>query len=149
MTSSPAHPLSWLIGRWQGQEIIHPTSWGPGGVTQARIECREELGGKLLVQSYQAERDGSPWLKAHALFALDPAGGCSLFWFDSFGFVPSEPAVGQRESDSLSFVRVSPRGRTRHVYTLRGDDAYALSLQSSFDEGASWSPVMDGSYTRA
>ena len=49
----------------------------------------------------------------------------------------------------LTFLRSSPRGQTRHVYTPQADGGYALTLESSFDGGVQWEPVMSGRYRRA
>ena len=145
-----ANPLLAFAGEWQGQETIHPSKWGPAGVAQVRVAWHEDLDGKAVIHTYAAERDGKPWLSAHAIFTFDPVdGGCNLFWFDSLGFVPAQPATGHQDGSTLSFVRVSPRGQTRHLYTLGEDGAYTLQLATSFDQGASWVPVMDGRYTRA
>jgi Protein of unknown function (DUF1579) len=147
--SRSINPLLMLVGDWRGHETIEPSKWGPGGTAAATVSCREELGGRAFVQTYAAERDGRPWLQAHAVFTCDPAdNGCSLFWFDSLGFVPGQPAPGQWDGEALSFVRSSPRGRTRQMYLPQGDDAYAMRLETSFDDGASWVPVMTGHYIR-
>jgi hypothetical protein len=45
------------------------------------------------------------------------------------------------------FLRSSPRGQTRHTYVLR-DGGIELTLESSFDGGVRWEPVMQGSYRR-
>ena len=73
----------------------------------------------------------------------------ALYWFDSYGFTPTLPAPGLWDGQRLAFVRSSSRGQTRHVYELRGEDAFALKLESSFDSGVSWETVMTGSYRRA
>ena len=63
-------------------------------------------------------------------------------------FVPAQPAPGQRKGDRLVFVRSSSRGQTRHIYHWLGNDEFTLMLESSFDGGASWEEVMQGSYRR-
>lgn len=140
-------PLSALAGHWRGEETILPTPWGPGGPAHSRIVARPALDGRVLLYDYAAERDGAAWLSAHAVFGADEA-GFRLHWFDSLGFVPTEPAPGRWQDGALVFERRSPRGRTRHVYAFEGAERHTLALDSSFDDGASWTPVMRGIYVR-
>jgi hypothetical protein len=141
--------LAVLAGEWSGVERIAPSKWGPGGEAQVRIVAREALGARILVQDYQAQRDGKAWLQAHAVFVRGAeAGRYELHWFDSFGFAPAQPAPGRVEGGLLVFLRSSPRGQTRHSYALVDRDHWTLKLESSFDQGASWSLVSEGSYVR-
>jgi hypothetical protein len=48
----------------------------------------------------------------------------------------------------LTFVRSSPRGQTRHIYAMQGKDCFTLRLESSFDGGVNWEPVLAGTYHR-
>jgi hypothetical protein len=150
MSSNPSpNCLTLFTGDWTGHETIAPSKWGPGGTAIAKLSARLDLNGRTLIQDYSAERDGKRWLAAHAVYVFDESSSAySLFWFDSLGFVPTQPALGHWNGETLSFVRASPRGQTRHVYTLSDTDAYSLRLESSFDEGSTWSLVMDGIYSR-
>lgn len=142
--------LEFLIGRWTGEEQIATTRWGQGGPATAEVEARLDLGGKAVVIDYREQRDGQPALLAHAVIAPGPEHDqFQLFWFDSYGFVPSAPAPGHWDGQRLTFLRSSPRGQTRHVYTPQADGGYALTLESSFDGGVQWEPVMSGRYRRA
>jgi hypothetical protein len=76
------------------------------------------------------------------------AQGFGLFWFDSTGFMATGPAPGEWTGTALCFVRTSPRGQTRHSYIPDGANAYELVLESSFDAGVTWVPVMRGRYIR-
>lgn len=141
--------LEWFAGDWTGEEDIAPSKWGEGGRATASISARLDLNGRVLVQDYSAQRDGNPWLKAHAVMTFDEqTSACSLYWFDSLGFTPAEPAPGQWDGEALRFVRASPRGQTRHTYLASGPRAYELILESSFDAGVNWVPVMKGRYSR-
>lgn len=141
--------LSAFAGHWSGTEQIAPTRWGPGGMATGHVASRLALGGSVLVQDYREERDGHPALQVHAVFVADKEPGrFTLYWFDSYGFVPQEPAVGHWDGSTLEFLRCSPRGRTRHVYQPVDARSYRLTLESSFDEGVSWEPVLDAQYTR-
>lgn len=138
----------WLTGRWEGEEHIAATRWGPAGTARGFIDARIGLDGRLLVQDYREERDGKPALQVHAVFVAEADGRVSLYWFDSYGFVPETPATGGWEDGRLVIVRRSPRGQTRHVYTPIDADSYRLELASSFDQGVSWEPVLDAVYRR-
>ena len=62
--------------------------------------------------------------------------------------MPSAPAPGHWDGKRLVFLRSSPRGQTRHVYTPKDDGSYTLALESSFDGGVQWEAVMSGTYRR-
>jgi Protein of unknown function (DUF1579) len=149
MSSTISSKLNVLAGEWTGQETIAASQWGAGGKAISRISSRLDLTGNILIFDYQAERDGRPWLKAHAVYSFDGGDSYRLFWFDSLGFVPAEPAPGQWDGKSLVFVRSSPRGRTRHTYTFLTEASHAMLLESSFDGGVTWVQVMEGIYTRS
>jgi hypothetical protein len=149
MELSMTDPLHALAGGWSGEENIAATRWGPGGKAMGEIVSRLELGGRLLVQDYREERDGKQALQVHAVFVAGAEPNqYSLYWFDSYGFVPAEPAPGHWDGDALVFVRSSPRGKTRHTYRPLDADLYSFTLESSFDEGASWEPVLAAVYHR-
>jgi hypothetical protein len=141
--------LSALAGDWIGDEQIATTRWGQGGPALGYIDARPTLGGRVLVQDYREERDGTTSLQVHAVFVAGPEHDqYSLYWFDSYGFAPAVPAPGLWDGQRLTFVRSSSRGQTRHVYELHGEGAFSLKLESSFDSGVSWETVMTGSYRR-
>ncbi|WP_266170174.1 DUF1579 domain-containing protein [Dyella subtropica] len=141
--------LQFLVGRWQGEEQIASTRWGQGGPAVSSVVARMELGGKALVLDYDEQRDGQPALKAHAVFVAGTEHDqFDMYWFDSYGFVPAAAAPGHWDGLRLVFLRSSPRGQTRHIYQPRGYDAYKLTLESSFDGGIHWEPVLTGRYRR-
>lgn len=138
-----------LVGDWSGLETIAPSTWGPGGEAVARASFRSALDGKVLLHDYRAERNDKPWMNAHAVFTFDaPTDTCNLFWFDSLGFVPTQPATGSRNGETFEFIRMSSRGQTRQSFLLRGRDRYFTKLESSFNGGAVWVMVAEGVYTR-
>jgi len=141
--------LEFFAGEWTGEEDIAPSKWGEGGKATATVSARLDLGGRALIQDYNAVRDGRPWLKVHAVITFDEqASDVALFWFDSLGFVPGTPAPGEWDGTALRFVRTSPRGQARHTYIPLGPDAYEFVLESSFDSGATWLPVVKAHYSR-
>lgn len=141
--------LDALAGEWEGDEEIATTRWGKGGPAKGFIQAQMDLGGRALVQDYREVRDGKIAMQAHAVFVAGPEHDqFSLYWFDSYGFVPGVPAPGLWDGQRFAFVRSSSRGQTRHVYALEGADVFTLRLESSFDGGVSWERVMDGRYRR-
>jgi len=147
--SDSKNVLELLAGDWAGDEEIAPSKWGEGGMASASISAHLDFDGRVLIQDYSAQRDGKLWFKAHAVIAIDQqTSSLSLHWFDSMGFIPVEPAPGYWDGSSLRFVRSSPRGQTRHTYVPIAPGQYKLILESSFDAGASWVPVLTGRYSR-
>lgn len=141
--------LAALAGEWTGDETIATTRWGQGGPAVARIHARFDLGGKVLLLDYREERDGKASLQAHAVFAAgQEPGEYALYWFDSYGFTPSQPAPGHWDGKRLVFLRSSQRGQTRHIYEWVAEGIYRLTLESSFDAGVNWERVMEGEYRR-
>ncbi|QNK03647.1 DUF1579 family protein [Dyella telluris] len=141
--------LARFAGEWVGEETLATTRWGPGGPATGYATARLQLNGRVLVQDYREERDGNTALQAHAVFVAEPDHDqYSLYWFDSFGFVPGTPAPGLWNGERLTFVRSSPRGQTRHVYAFENEDTFTLQLESSFNGGVSWERVMSGVYRR-
>jgi hypothetical protein len=142
--------LAALAGEWLGEEQIATTRWGQGGPAKAKVSARFGLGGKVLLQDYREERDDKPSLQVHAIFAAGAEPGeYALYWFDSYGFAPAQPALGHWDGVQLVFLRVSSRGQTRHIYTPSEESGYQLTLESSFDGGVHWERVMHGEYRRA
>ncbi len=141
--------LAALAGEWVGEEAIATTRWGQGGPAVARVHARFDLGGKVLLLDYREERDGHVSLQAHAVFAAgQEPGEYALYWFDSYGFTPSQPATGHWDGKRLVFLRTSLRGQTRHIYEWETQGLYRLVLESSFDGGVNWERVMEGDYRR-
>ncbi|WP_233843181.1 DUF1579 family protein [Dyella sp. 2HG41-7] len=141
--------LAELVGEWRGDETIATTRWGQGGSAVGNVSARFDLGGKALLLDYREERDGKLAMQAHAVFvAKQEPGEYALYWFDSYGFTPSQPATGHCDGRRLVFLRSSQRGQTRHIYESVADGVYRLMLESSFDGGVNWEPVMQGEYRR-
>ncbi|HEU4671217.1 MAG TPA: DUF1579 domain-containing protein [Dyella sp.] len=141
-------PWNGMAGRWEGEERICATRWGPAGQAHGLIDARFDWDARVLLQDYRQQRDGQVALQAHAVFVAEPEGRVLLYWFDSYGFVPQEPAAGAWQDGSLVIVRRSPRGQTQHRYTPLDAQRFRLELASSFDAGASWEPVMAADYRR-
>ena len=64
-TIGPGHAtLARLAGEWNGEEVLSPSPWGPGGAAFGRFSHRVELGGMALVQDYVEEKDGRAVFRA-------------------------------------------------------------------------------------
>ncbi|GAB2569686.1 DUF1579 family protein [Dyella jejuensis] len=149
MASMQGHDvLAALAGEWKGDEQIATTRWSQGGAASGHVRAEFALGGKVLLQDYREEREGKPALQAHAIFvAAQEPGEFALYWFDSYGFAPAQPATGHWDGRQLVFLRTSSRGQTRHSYEWVAEGIYRLVLESSFD-GVNWEQVMQGEYRR-
>lgn len=149
MMTTTENALTLLVGEWEGEETIATTRWGEGGPARGYFSARLGLGDRVLLMDYREEREGKFALQVHAVFTTGPEPGAyALHWFDSYSFVPAQPAPGHGDGERLVFLRSSPRGQTRHTYVFHGDDRHELALESSFDGGLHWEPVMHGSYRR-
>ena len=138
-----------LAGAWIGDERLAETPWMPGGRARSFVQAQVALGGFFLEQDYHQERDGQATLAAKGLFTFDlDRGGYSLFWFDSLGFPPAEPAGGTWDGDTLTVLRKSPRAMARHTFAIRHAQEYEHAIENSWDGGANWTPVMTGLYRR-
>src|SRR5581483_5900986 len=132
-----------------GREAIATTRRGQGGPEVARVDARFGRGGKGLLLAYREVRARHVSLQAHAVFAAgQEPGEYALYWFDSYGFTPSQPATGHWDGKRLVFLRTSLRGQTRHIYEWETQGLYRLVLESSFDGGVNWERVMEGDYRR-
>ena len=140
--------LRLLEGTWRGEETIAPSRWTEAGTARASVVARSVFGGAVLVQDSASERDGQPWFSAHGVFTQAPEGRCALYWFDSFGFAPDAPAEGEWTGEALVFVRTSPRGQSRQVYSEIVEGSYSMTITTSADGGGTWIPVVSGRYKR-
>ena len=138
-----------FAGDWTGEEQLAPSRWAEGGPATARVSARAELGGFYVEQHYTEEVQGKVSIQVRAVFGWDEEKQQVLvYWFDSYGFAPQQPGTGQWDGDTLLLTRVSSRGMTRHHYRFENAGCYTMRLESSFDGGATWQPVMEGRYRR-
>ncbi|KQZ66173.1 hypothetical protein ASD53_17260 [Lysobacter sp. Root559] len=145
----PAHArLMRFAGRWQGDEWLSPSPWGPGGAAIGRTVCRPSLDGMALIQEYEEERDGQVVFHGHGVFLIEPGSDTVLWWwFDSLGF-PPEPARGRWQGEVLSFEKVTPRGEARYRYEFDGD-RYRFVIENRFPGQDDYTEFMRGDYTRS
>lgn len=121
------------------EEPVHVTSV---------IQSRMELGGWFLFMGYAQLQDGSPSYTAHGVMGLDHSGDkVTLYWFDSQGWNPQQPFVGEWDGDTLQLSVVSDNGHDRLTYVLQGPDQYTTKVENSAD-GSHWNTLIEGTYRR-
>ena len=146
-TLGPDHErLKTFVGEWSGVEKMYPTPWLPeGGMRDARISNRLALDGFAVVQDYVQLEGGKPTFRGHAVIMKNPhAPSVQMYWFDSFS-----PSIfeGEWRGDAISMVSRSPMGQTRASFDFSREGAYSFRMEMSQD-GAMWSPMMDGEYSK-
>lgn len=145
---TPAHEsLKVFVGEWRGVEIMHPTPWLPGGGRRdAVISNKLALDGFAIVQDYVQLDGKTPTFLGHAVIIPKADGSAfQMYWFDQFS-----PSVFEGAFDGVKgrFISSSPMGQTGASFDFSKPDAYTFRMDMSQD-GGSWSPMVDGDYTRA
>ena len=148
-TPGDAHKkLAQLVGQWTGTETLHPSPWDPkGGSATGRIQNRAELGGFVVVQDYEQERNGTINFRGHGVFGWDAKDQCyTLHWFDTMG-MPPNTFRGSFEGNVLSLIDKNANGVNRAIFYFTKSDAYTFKMEVSQD-GKQWFAMMDGSYEK-
>ena len=148
-TPGPEHiELGRLAGTWEGEETVSPSPWSPqGGTATGRYHSRLALHDFFLLTDYEQEHEGAVTFRGHGIFGWDPdTARYVMYWFDSMGFLPGEPATGAWEGDTLTLTHVYERGHARYVWSV-GDNELRMRIESSPD-GQEWAVVLDGTYRR-
>jgi hypothetical protein len=138
-----------FVGRWSGSEKLYPSSFLPEGATaQGHFDVRLACDGFFLVSDYREEREGRVEYRGHGVYGYDPkTARYSMYWFDSMGGMYAAPVPGRAEGSSLVYEADTPRGRARFVHEVTDDGVYHFRLEVAKD-GAAFSPVIEGAYTR-
>ena len=141
--------LQALAGSWIGEEKLYPSPWDPkGGTATAKVEARIDLDGYALITNYLEERDGSVTYRGHGVQSYDRNQKCYvMYWFDSIGEPPTEPAKGRWEGNRLVYSHKTPMGHSRYTYDFKGEGRYGFMIENSPD-GNQWAPFMEAVYTR-
>ena len=143
--------LQALVGKWVGEEKLHPSPWDPkGGPAVAKVESRLSVGGFFLITDYTQERDGKVSYEGHGVYGWDGREHCyTMHWFDSMGggSCSALPAKGTWEGNTLTFQQQSEMGHGRYIYVFEGDGRYSFRIEQSQD-GKQWMTFMDSRYTR-
>lgn len=146
---TPAHDrLKKFLGKWKGEEKLSPSPWDPkGGIAVGIAENRSAVDGFAVVQDYVQMRDGKPSFRGHGVIAYDGIERCyAMHWFDSMG-TPPNIYRGNVEGDVLKLSTAFPGGMSRCSWDLRNEREYRFTLDMSQD-GKSWQPMMDGTYSK-
>lgn len=122
----------------------------PEGMTaESRIRSRFKMNQWFVVSDYEQTRPDGSTYTAHGLHGWDPRQEkFTFYWFDSDGWDPGHPALGEWHDDTLQFEQNTSMGRHRYTYEFTGDDAYSLKLEHSSD-GKEWSVVFEETFQRA
>lgn len=138
--------LDRLIGTWVGEETISPSPFDPqGGTATARVVNRGGLAGFVVIHDYEQRRGGAVSLSGHGVFSWDAAQQCHVMhWFDSMGGPPLR-LTGQFAGDTLTLSNFDGEMYTQVSFDVGQPNGYRFKMEVSQD-GASWSPFMEGSY---
>lgn len=146
---TPEHAkLERLAGKWEGEEVMHPSQWDPnGGTAIARMKSRMGLNGFAMISDYEQERDGRITFSGHSVFTYNPKDSLYvLHWFDCMGS-PPEVFVGRFDADVLTVSHGGPGMHARLTYDLSNPRELRSGMEMSRD-GATWHRLFDGRYSR-
>lgn len=147
--SSDHQRLQALVGTWRGEEDVAATQWTDAGTATAEAVAVAEFGGLFVVQRYRQRRDGTVSFGAHSVFGFDQQSGVvTMHQFDSMGFVPTAPATGTWDGNTLTLLRSSPRGSARVTYDFDSNDSYRMRLQLQPAGSDVWQDMVSGVYSR-
>jgi Protein of unknown function (DUF1579) len=140
--------LERLAGIWQGTETMHPSQWdAKGGKADGTTRSRVALSGFAVLTDYEQSRGGKCTFEGHGVYTWDAhEKQVVLHWFDSMG-QGAEQFRGAWQGDVLTLASKSPMGHARLTYDLSKPGVMKSAMETSQD-GASWTKLFDGSYTR-
>jgi len=140
MDSMTTEQYEELVGTWVGEEQVHPTAWTSGGPATGRLTISRTAA--ALVLDYAESAVDRPDLVAHGVVA-----GEAWWWFDSYGFVPTQPGTATWEDATLVLERRSERGRS--VLRLRrAGEELELESDTATPPEAPLQPLVRGRYRR-
>jgi len=140
--------LAMLAGHWRGTSFTHPNPWSAGGKAEGEWVFRLDGSGFNLLHDYCETRDDGYVFEGHGILTIDPATSAPVwFWFDSYGFPPLTPSRGAWEGNTLTLLKITPRGEGRTIFRLDGEMLHhdvASKLTSETDFAA----VSSGTFRR-
>lgn len=138
-----------LVGRWIGQERLHPSPWdAKGGTATGRSDNRMALDGFALLHDYTQERNGAVTFSGHGVLTFDAQEKCYVMhWWDSMGFGVNV-YKGDFNGTTLTLSRKEARGHGRVRWEFPDSKSHQFHMDFSPD-GKDWHPFMDGAYQRA
>ena len=141
--------LQALLGSWQGEQQLTQSPWMPGGSASASVSFLQTAGDRAVVQEQCSWRGGEVLLSGHGVLAALPESSDLLwFWFDSLGYVATQPGRVEWHGEAGAFERTSPRGLNRMLLELHGDELREHITFRPAGE-AMFSTVATGIYRRA
>lgn len=142
--------LEQFCGSWLGTVTVPPSPQLPEGMTaESRVQTTRELGGWFVLMNYEQKQHGGILYTARGVIGYDDAQSQYMFyWFDSEGWNPGAPAVGQWDGDRIVFEHASSMGHSRMTFDFSGNDGYQFLMDASQD-GQQWSRLMEESFTPA
>jgi len=100
---------------------------------------------RFVVSDYEQTGLSPTLYTARALYEGNPKREKFTFcWFDSDGWDPGAPALGDWKGDTLQFEENTSMGPTRFM----NKDSYALKTENSSD-GKNWNLLFEESFRRA
>lgn len=134
------HQRNALTGTWVGEEQLLPTAWTDAGTAYGTISIANGQSGALVID-YHQKRSGETMAGLGVLF------GDKWWWFDTYGFVPSEPGRAIWQHGELLLERRSDRGRT--VTTLGVKDGNLVQrIDTAVPADGPLRPLLRGVYGR-
>ncbi|MEX1827627.1 hypothetical protein [Luteibacter sp. CQ10] len=149
MTNPDRSTFDVLVGRWEGNAIVHPNPWGGAGPARTSWHFRWDAASLfLLCDCRQIRADGSIF-SAHGVLGVDPEQGDALWWwFDSYGFPPLDPARGRWDGNTLLLAKSTVRGTGRTSFHASGD-VLECTIDARPVGQTDFAAVMSGSFLRA
>jgi hypothetical protein len=140
--------LERIVGRWIGEERLHPSPWdAAGGTALGRVDNRLALDGFVVVQEYEQERNGAITFRGHGVVSWDATQQCYVMhWFDSMG-MPPNVFRGSFDGGVLLLTGKDQQGQSRVTFDFSRDGEYTFRMEVSPD-GSQWLTFMEGAYTR-
>lgn len=141
--------LAGLVGEWIGTVNVPPNPEMPDGATaQSRITSRFQLNQQFVIADYEQTGLAPTPYTAHAIYGWNPQQKkFTFYWFDSDGWDPGAPAVGDWQGDTLQLEENTSMGPTRFTYTFANENAYSLKVENSTD-GKEWKLLFSENFRR-
>lgn len=142
--------LDRFCGNWQGSVTVPPNPQAPDGMSaESRVRTTRELGGWFVLMDYQQTQPGGKVYTARGVVGYDGENGqYTFYWFDSDGWNPGAPALGNWEGDCIAFEHVSSMGHSRMTFDFTGGHGYEFTMDASPD-GRQWTRLMNESFKPA
>lgn len=149
MSTEAQQKLAALVGDWTGKVTVPPNPDLPGGATaESRICSRLKLNDWFVVSDYEQTGLAETPYTAHGVHGWDSKKEkYTFYWFDSDGWDPGAPALGDWVENTLQLTEKTSMGPTRFTYTFDGPDQYTLEVENSTD-GQNWKILFTEEFQR-